>query len=85
MCWHETCKCKCILDESICNHKLLWNNEKCRCQCNKLINKNSCGKEFFWDPSNCNCEYDKSCCIGEHLNDENCKCRKQLVDKLFEK
>ena len=28
--WHETCKCKCKLDASVCNNKQRWNNYKCR-------------------------------------------------------
>ena len=27
---------------------------------------------------------DRSCNVGEYLDYENCKCRKQLVDKLIE-
>ena len=27
--WHETCKCKCRLDESVCNNKERWNEDKC--------------------------------------------------------
>ena len=27
--WHETYKCKCRLDASICNNKQRWNNHKC--------------------------------------------------------
>ena len=27
--WHETCKCKCRLDASVCNNKQRWNNDKC--------------------------------------------------------
>ena len=27
--WHETCKCKCSLDTSVCNNKKRWNNDKC--------------------------------------------------------
>ena len=23
--WHETCKCKCRLDASVCNNKQMWN------------------------------------------------------------
>ena len=23
--WHETCKCKCRLDASVCNNKQRWN------------------------------------------------------------
>ena len=33
---------------------------------------------------NCDCKCDKSCDFGEHLDYENCKCRKKLVDKLIE-
>ena len=29
--WHETCKCKCRLDTSVCNNKQRWNKDKCRC------------------------------------------------------
>ena len=31
--WHETCKCKCRLDASVCNNKQHWNNDKCQCEC----------------------------------------------------
>ena len=37
--WHETCKCKCRLDASVCNNKQRWNNDKCRCECKELIDK----------------------------------------------
>ena len=30
------------------------------------------------------CECDKSCNIGEYLDDSSCKCRKKLVDPLVE-
>ena len=30
------------------------------------------------------CQCDKSCDFGEYLDYENCKCRKNLVDKLVE-
>ena len=30
--WHETCKCKCRLDTSVCNNKQRWNDDKCRWQ-----------------------------------------------------
>ena len=30
--WHETCKCKCRLDASVCN-KQRWNKDKCKCEC----------------------------------------------------
>ena len=31
--FHETCKCKCRLDGSVCNNKQRWNDDKCRCEC----------------------------------------------------
>ena len=82
--WHETCKCKCRLDASVCNNKQRWNDDKCRCECKELIDKGVCDKGYAWNPSNCECECDKSCDVGEYLDYENCKCRKKLVDKLVE-
>ena len=35
--WHETCKCKCRLDASVCNNKQRWNDDKCWCECKELI------------------------------------------------
>ena len=82
--WHETCKCKCKLDESVCNKKQRWNGDKCRCECKELIDKSVCDKGYIWNPSNCECECDKSCDVGEYLDYKNCKCRKKLADKLVE-
>ena len=82
--WHQTCKCKCRLDASVCNNKQRWYNNKCRCECKELIEKGICDKGFIWNPSNCECECDTSCDVGEYLDYENCKCRKRLVDKLVE-
>ena len=42
--WHETCKCKCKLDASVCNTKQRWNEDKCRCECKELIDKGTCDK-----------------------------------------
>ena len=50
-----------------------------------MIDKGVCDKRFIWNPSNCECECDKSCNVGEYLNYENCKCRKEMVDKLIER
>ena len=57
--WHETCKCKCRLDASVCNNKQRWNNDKCRCECKELIDNGRCEKGFVCNPSNCECEFDK--------------------------
>ena len=46
--WHETCKCKCRLDSSVCNNKQRWNNDKCQCECKELIDKGIFGiKDIF--------------------------------------
>ena len=82
--WHETCKCKCRLDTSVCNNKQRWNNNKCWYECKELIDKRACDKESIWNPSNYECECDKSCDVGEYLDYENCKSRKKLFDKLVE-
>ena len=82
--WHETCKCKCRLDASICNNKQRWNDNKCRCECKELTGKDVSEKGCIWNPRNCECECDKSCDVGGYLDHKNCKCRKWLVDKLGE-
>ena len=82
--WHKTCKCICRLDKIICNSKQRWNEDKCRCECKELIDKGVCDKRFIWNPSNSECECDKNCDIGEYLDYENCKCRKNLADKLID-
>ena len=80
--WHETCKCKCRLDASVCNNKQTWNNDKCRCECNELVDKGVCDKGFISNPNNCDCECDKPYEVGEYLDYEISKCRKKLLDKL---
>ena len=34
---HETCKCKCRLDASVCNNKQKWNEDKCRRECREEL------------------------------------------------
>ena len=64
--WHETCKCKCRLDASVCNDKQRWGQDNCGCECREeLINKGRCVKGVIWNPSHCICECDKSCNVGE--------------------
>ena len=82
--WHETCKCECKFGDNICNNKQRWNKDESRCECKELIDKGVRDKGFIWNPSNCECKYDKVCDVGEYLDYENCKCRKNLVDKLVE-
>ena len=69
--WHETCKCKCRLDDSACNNKQRWNKVKCRRECKELLDKGVCDKEFIWSPSNRECEYAKTCNLDyENLSAE---------------
>ena len=82
---HETCKCKCRLDASVCNDKQKWNEDKSRCESKELIDKETFNKESILNPSSCECECDKSCDIGEYLDYKNCECRNKTVDKLTEK
>ena len=70
--WHETCKCECRLNASVCNNKQCWNKDKCRCECKELIDKGVCDKGLIWKPSDCGRECDKSCDTGEYLDYENC-------------
>ena len=50
---HETCKCKCRLDASVCNNKQRWNDDKCICECKEMIDKGVYDKGFIWNLSNC--------------------------------
>ena len=33
--WHESCKCMCKLNSSVCNIKQIWSSGTCRCDCNE--------------------------------------------------
>ena len=82
--WHKKCKSKCRLDAIVCNNKQCWNKNKCICECKELIDNGICDKGFIWNPSTCRCECDKSWDFFEYLDYENCKYRKELVDKLID-
>ena len=81
---HETCKCKCRLDASVCNNKQRWNDNKCRCECKELIDKGVCDKGFIWNPHDWECECDKSCDFSKYLDYKSGKCKKKLVDELVD-
>ena len=34
--WHETSKCKCRFNNSVCNNTQGWNDDKCRRECKKI-------------------------------------------------
>ena len=60
--WHETCKCKCRLDASVCNNKkdgIMINGDV---NTKRGIDRGIRDKGFIWNPSNCEC--DKVCDSG---------------------
>ena len=81
--WHESCKCVCKLNSSVCNKKLIWNSDTCRCDCNEdfagIIN---CTKGYMWNPSTCKCQCDKWCKLGQYLDHKTCVCKNKLVGRL---
>ena len=68
---HEACKCEFKFGENVCNNKQRWNKDKCRCECKKLIDKMYLMKDLCGILLT-----DKSCDVGEFLDYEKCKCRK---------
>ena len=83
--WHESCKCVCRLNSSVCNSKQIWNSDTCRCDCNEdfagIIN---CTKEYTWNPSTCECQCDKWCKTEQYLDHKNCICKIKLTGRLIE-
>ena len=83
--WHESCKCVCKLNSSVCNNKQIWNSNTCRCDCNEdfagMIN---CAKGYTWNPSTCECQCDTWCKPGQYLDHENCVCKNKLIGRLTE-
>ena len=60
--WHESCKCVCKLNSSVCNNKQIWNDDTCRCDCNEdFAGITNCAKGYIWNPSTCECQCDKWC------------------------
>ena len=82
--WHESCKCICKLNSSVCNNKKIWNSNTCRCDCNEdfasIIN---CTKGYKWNPSTCECQSDTWCKPGQYLDHKNCICKNKLVGRLI--
>ena len=83
--WHESCKCVCKLNSSVCNNKQIWNSDTCRCDCNEdfagIINFT---KGYTWNPSTCECQCDTWCKPGQYLDHKNCICKNRLIGRLIE-
>ena len=83
--WHESWKCVCKLNSSICNNKQIWNSDTCRCDCNEdFAGIISCPKGYTWNPSICECQCDKWCKSGQYLDHKNCVCKNKLIGRLIE-
>ena len=83
--WHESCKCVCRLNSSVCNSKQIWNSNTCRCDCNEdFAGVVSCDKGYMWNLSTCECQCDKWCKTGQYLDHKNCVCKNKLVGRLIE-
>ena len=83
--WHESCKCVCRLNSSVCNNKQIWNSDTCRCDCNEdfagIIN---CIKGYTWNPSTCESQCDMWCKPGQYLDHKNCVCKNKLIGRVIE-
>ena len=82
--WHESCKCVCLLNSSVCNSKQICNSDICRCDCNEdfpgIIN---CTKGYMWNPSTYECQCNMWCKPGQYLDHKNCVCKNKLVGRII--
>ena len=83
--WHESFKCVCKLNLSVCYSKQIWNSDTCRCDCNEdfagIIN---CTKRYKWNPSTCECQCDTWCKPGQYLDHKNGFCKNKLIGRVIE-
>ena len=83
--WHESCKCVCKLNSSVCNNKQIWNDDTCRCDCNEDFTcVVGCDKGYTWNPSTCECQCDMWCKPRQYLDHKNCICKNKLISRLIE-
>ena len=84
--WHESCKCICKLNYSVCNNKQIWNGDTCRCDCNEdFAGVLSCDKRYVWNPSTCECQCDIWCKKGQYLDHKKYVCKNKLIGRIIEK
>ena len=83
--WHESCKCVCKLNSSVCNNKQIWSSNTCRCDCNEdFADMINCAKKYTWNPSTCECQCDTWCKPGQYLDHKNCVCKNKLIGRVIE-
>ena len=84
--WHESCKCVCRLNSSVCNSKRIWNSDTCSCDCNEdFAGIMTCNKGYMWNPSTCVCECDMWCKPGQYLGYKKCVFKNKLIGKVISK
>ena len=82
--WHESCKCVCRLNSSVCNSKQIWNSDTCRCDCNEdFAGIISCDKGYTWNPSTCECQCDMWYKPGQYLDYKKCVCKNKLIGRII--
>ena len=84
--WHESCKCVCKFNSSVCTNKQIWSGDTCRCDFNEdFAGAVDCDKGYTWNPSTCECKCDMCCKPGQYLDHKNCICKNKLIGRLTEK
>ena len=80
---HESCKCVCKLNSSVCNSKQIFNSDTYRCDCNENFSDIiSCDKGYMWNSSPCECQSDIWCKPGQYLDHKNCVCKNKLIGRV---
>ena len=84
--WHESCKCVCRLNSSVCNSKQIWNSDTCSCDCNEdFASIMTCNKGYMLNPSTFTYECDMWCKPGQYLDYKKCVCKNKLIGKVISK
>ena len=82
--WHESCKCVCKLNSSVCNNKQIWNSDTCKCDFNEdFASIMNCTEGYMWNPSTCECQCDIWCKPGQHLDHKNCIRKNKLIGRII--
>ena len=68
---YELCKCKCTLNETVCNSKQKQNHNEYPCECKKLRYWISCKDDYMWNPSISDFHCKKTCEIDKCSNIKN--------------
>ena len=80
---HESFKCVCRLNSSVCNSKQIWNSDTCRCDCNEdfagIIN---CDKGYTWNTSTFECQCDMWCKPGQYLDNKKSISKNKLIGRV---